>query len=408
MKATGTLPRRTIDLRANNRQVVLRCLYFSGPVSRVEISQITTLSVATITHLLAELIQEGIVIETGLADSEGGRPRTLLGINPHYGSFIGVAVGETHVQLELFDLTLQLQHAVHYPALPQETSPQEYVEYIISGFNELIAQTGIDLSSILSMGIGLPGVVERFGAQHVTSPLWHWQSVPLGDMLRARIPIPVYLDNGAKALTLAESWFGAGRGSKNLIAILLGTGIGAGVISEANLYRGPTNSAGEFGHTTIVLGGRLCRCGSQGCLEAYAGAPGIIATLRELMPGSSLPDGDETSVIVRLVENARQGDAPARQTLHITAEYLGASIANLIKLFNPELIVLGGWLGMEIGDAITDDLGAILQHYALPPHSPVRIELSQLGTASVCIGAACLSLDQFLSGQLVSPRKAKA
>ena len=108
MKATGTLPRRTIDLRANNRQVVLRCLYFSGPVSRVEISQITTLSVATITHLLAELIQEGIVIETGLADSEGGRPRTLLGINPHYRSVIGVEVGEIAVQLDLFVLAVEV------------------------------------------------------------------------------------------------------------------------------------------------------------------------------------------------------------------------------------------------------------------------------------------------------------
>lgn len=409
MKATAAAPKRTIDLRSNNRQIVLRCLYFEGPLSRIEVSQHTTLSQATVTNLLAELIREGIVIETGQVDSEGGRPRTILGINAHYGSFVGVDVGETHVQLELFDLTLQLQCAVRYPVSPQETSPREYVDYIAAGLSELIAQGGIELGSILGMGIGLPGVVDRFGEQHVSSPLWRWQSVPLGDMLKARIALPIHLDNGAKAMTLAESWFGAGRDSKNMISILIGTGVGAGVINEGTLYRGPTNSAGEFGHTTIVLDGRRCRCGSAGCLEAYAGAPGIIQTLRELAPDSPLLDNGQVSVVARMVQAARRGEPAALRALRTTAEVLGASIANLVKLFNPELIVLGGWAGLEIGDVILDELREYLHRYALPfSRGVARIELSQLGEAAVCMGAACLSLDQFLSGSLNSKRKVKA
>lgn len=397
-------PRRTIDLRSVNRQSVLRRLYFDGPMSRLELSQHSRLSPATITNVVNDLLKEDIVIETGMVESEGGRPRTILAVNPQYGYFIGVDLGETHVQLDLFDLRMTQLKTVRYLLSPQEASPEQYIDYIVTGLNELQTAANVQPEMILGVGVGLPGLVERGGKYVVSSPIWNWENVGFGAMLRSRIALPIFLDNGAKAMTLAETWFGAGRGYQNLIVVLIGTGIGSGIITHGSLYRGPTNSAGELGHTIIMLNGRACRCGSQGCLEAYAGAPGMIATLRDLAPDSPLLDADHESdnqlaILNNLVGAVEQGDKAAQETLRITASYLGVAIANVVNLFNPEMIVLGGWVGLQVGPAILDYVREFVDRYALPPlRKVVRIDLSQLGQDAICMGAACLILDQFLSG----------
>lgn len=411
MKTIVQSPKRTVDLRSINRQIVLRCLYFDGPMSRLEVSQHSTLSVATVTNLVTELLKEEIVIETGQVESEGGRPRTILAVNPDYGCFVGVDLGETHVQLDLFDLTLRRKNTVRSLVLPGENSPQDYVDRIVNGLDELLSRAGVIPEDVLGMGIGLPGMVERSGARTVSSPLWKWQNVAFGELLEAKLSVPIFLDNGAKAMTLAELWFGAGRGHKNLITILLGTGIGSGIITEGALYRGPTNSAGELGHTIIILDGRPCRCGSYGCIEAYAGAPGIITTLREIAPDSPLLHADgksdnQLTVLNNLARGVGEGFPEALETLHVTARYLGASIASLVNLFNPEIIVVGGWAGLQIGEAMLPDLREFLHRYALPmSREVVQIELSQLGQTAICMGAACLSLEQFLSGDIRALRK---
>lgn len=404
MKAIVQSPKRTVDLRSINRQIVLRCLYFDGPMSRLELSQQSGLSVATVTNLINELLKEEIVIETGQVESEGGRPRTILAVNPQHGYFVGVDVGETQVQLDLFDLTLNKLDTVQYPASSPDNSPQTYLNHIVTGLNHLLAAHALTADLILGVGIGLPGMVERSGQHMVSSPIWKWQNVAFGEMLRSQIALPFYFDNGAKAMTLAELWFGAGRGHKNLITILIGTGIGSGIITDGTLYRGPTNSAGEFGHTIIVLDGRPCRCGSQGCLEAYAGAQGIIETLRTVDSASPLllesqSPNQQRTVLSHIVQAAEQGDPSALQALHLTARYLGASISNLVNLFNPEKIIVGGWAGLEISQAILNDLRDCLNRYALPlSRAVVQVDVCQLGQDAICIGAACLILDQFLSG----------
>jgi len=219
------------------------------------------------------------------------------------------------------------------------------------------------------------------------------------DMLAEQIHVPLYLDNPLKFNVIAESWFGAGRGVQNLVALVLGTGVGAGLVINGTLHRGISNSAGEWGHTTIVFGGRQCRCGSRGCVEAYVGAPGIILTLREFAPGSEiLTAGDQTAVIAALAEAARRGDAVAQQALRQTAEYLGAGIANVINLLNPEMIVLGSWVGLEIGPLILADLERAVERYALkPPLRTVRIVVGQALPNAVSTGAGLLALDQFLA-----------
>ncbi|MBM4427777.1 MAG: ROK family protein [Chloroflexi bacterium] len=391
-------PKHTVDIRLQNKQIVMRLLCFHEPMSRMEISQDTTLSPGTVTNVTGELLQEGILAKTGLVESVGGRPRTLLTISPNYGYLIGVDLGETHIQLELFNLARQKLGAIRYGIAESGNTPDYYVEQISSGLKELASSTGIKEEAILGIGIGVPGVVEHNGYVSIAAPMWNWQRVEFLNMLEAKINLPVYIDNGAKAMALAESWFGAGRGVEDMAVILLGTGIGAGIITKGSLYRGATNSAGEWGHTKIELNGRPCRCGSQGCVEAYAGAPGIISSLKTLSGESAKQDEDQIVTIKNLVEAYRAGDSSAVQVLHATAHYLGAGLANLVNLFNPELVVIGGWAGLLIGEAIMDELKKYVAQYALAPSAAhLKIDLCQFGQDAICMGAACLVLEEFLS-----------
>lgn len=395
------------DLKRTNRSRLLNLLYFNAPTSRFELSQLSDLSPATVTKIIGELIDEQIVIETGVEDSQGGRPRTTLIINPEYGYFIGVDVGETHIYVELFDIRLHSLSYVKYTLSPEENHPEDVTRYIVQGVRALLSALNIPDEKVLGVGIGVPGMVDRSGGVSIFAPNWGWQNIALQDLLRRDLKLPILLDNGAQAMALAEMWFGAGAGGGlvDLVVLLIGTGIGAGVIADGKLYRGASNSAGEWGHTCIELDGRECRCGSHGCIEAYAGAPAIIQRIRELDPDSSiLTSGVQIEIIRALQAAAGAGDALATQVLNEVAHTLGAGIANLINLFNPQLIVLGGWSGAVIGETILPQLQQVVRRYALPqPLSAAKIALSQLGWDAVSIGAASLALEQFLMGE--SPRK---
>lgn len=390
--------RRTVDLRQANTQVILRHLCFNGSMSRMEISTQTELSPGTVTNVISELLQSGVLIEKGLEESAGGRPRTIVDINAQYGYFIGVDLGETQVALELFDLKMHKIGTALEPVVENENMVEQYICILQRGCRRLMEQAGISADKILGVGIGVPGIVEHNGQVSVAAPMWNWRSEPVLDLVEQAIGLPVYIDNGAKAMALAESWFGAGRGVQDMAVILIGTGIGAGIITKGALYRGATNSAGEWGHTKIVLHGRKCRCGGQGCLEAYAGAPGIQTSQRE---AGQQPPADEVQAVTELVEAHKRGDPVAARVLRETTQVLGVGIANLINLFNPERIEIGGWAGLLIGGVVLDDLAACIKENALPLSTKeLSIGLCQLGQDAICTGAACLVLEEFLSSNL--------
>jgi len=375
-------------------------------MSRLELGHRSGLSAATVTNVVAELLAEGIVVEAGSEESDGGRPRTILAINPAYGYFVGVDVGETVVCIELFDLTLRSLRTVTHPLTATDNRPVTVVRHIVAGLDSVLAAAAVRPDNVIGIGIGVPGVVERAGGAGgvlVHAPSWGWQAVPLMAMLDEQITLPIALDNGAKAMAQAELWFGAGRGVDDLAVLLIGTGIGAGIITQGALYRGATNGAGEWGHTTLALDGRLCRCGSRGCLEAYAGAPGIMVSLRAASPRSLLfkdgDDGDDQEgTIMALVAAAVRGDPVAVRVLEDTTHYLGAGIANLINLFNPRRIVVGGWVGQLVGPYILPRLREVVARYALGQLlSAAAVVPGQLGPDAVAMGGATLALDVFLT-----------
>ncbi|MEU3278968.1 ROK family transcriptional regulator [Streptomyces antibioticus] len=401
---TGRNGRTVRDLRRANRTAVLQRLYFDGPLSRFELGPATGLSSGSISNVVADLVADGLVEEAGSVDSDGGRPRILLRVAPGSGHMIGVDVGETRVRIELFDLTLTELARVEKPLEQRRYEVEGIVGHIREGVAEVLAAADITPERLLGVGIGVPGIVEHTpdrGAV-VHGQTIGWDAVPLEALLREGSPLPAtvpyFIDNGAKTLGQAEMWFGGGRGARNAVVVLFGSGVGASIVTP-DVEEG---RAVEWGHLTVRVRGRRCRCGSLGCLEAYAGAEALLDRWRE--EGGRPPRGtDEETALSAMLAAAHpadggEPDAVALTLLDETAEYLGAGLSDLINLFQPERILIGGWAGLELGVRF---LSAVRRHaaaYALRhPAEKVTVELGRLGPDAVTVGAAILPLADFFA-----------
>jgi len=388
------------DLRRDNRSVLLSALYFDQPCSRLDLSEATGLSAASVSNVIRELIDEDIAAEAGSVDSDGGRPRVLLQINPDYGYVIGVDVGETRVLVELFDLMMTERAKADYPLDPRQHGPEVIVAAILSGLDAVMTGAGVTPSAVLGVGVGVPGIVEDVPELLVHGQPFGWESVPLTRLLRSGTHLPLYIDNGAKTMGQAELWFGAGRGARHAVVCLIGSGVGASVITSGNTQRAATSSAAEWGHTTVAVGGRTCRCGSRGCLEAYVGAEAILDRF-----GRPLPGEDEESALAALIEMA--GTSPAaEEVLTETALYIGVGIADLINLLGPERIILGGWAGLLLGERLLPAIRESARQHSLSyPFARTAIELGHLGPDAVGLGAATLPIEHFLGGTAPARKK---
>ncbi|MEU6063808.1 ROK family transcriptional regulator [Streptomyces sp. NPDC047082] len=396
---------RTVrDLRRGNRTAVLQRLYFDGPLSRFELGPATGLSSGSVSNVVADLIADGLVEEAGSVDSDGGRPRTLLRVAPHSGHMIGVDVGETRVRVELFDLTLTELARAERPLEHQRYDVDVIVGHVRDGVTEVLAEAGTDPERLLGVGVGVPGIVEHTADRGavVHGQTIGWDAVPLEELLRSGSQLPdsvqYFIDNGAKTLGQAEMWFGAGRGARNAVVVLFGSGVGACLVTPEVEH----GRAVEWGHLTVRVRGRRCRCGALGCLEAYAGAESLLARWEE--KGGRPPEGtDEETAITAMLAAAYPPEGTAEDpvalaVLEETAEYLGAGLSDLINLFQPERILIGGWAGLQLGARF---LPAVRRHattYALRhPAEKVTIDLGRLGPDAVTVGAAILPLADFFA-----------
>lgn len=399
-------PRTVRALRRHNRAAVLRELYLHGPLSRLDLAAGTGLSPATMSNVVGELTTAGVVVEAGAADSDGGRPRVLLRVNPDHAHVVGVDVGETRIRVERFDLGMGERARYVYPLRSAGRDLAEVVDHVLDGIGEVVAGAS---RPVLGVGIGVPGVVEHATAGAlVHGQSIGWDAVPLESMLRSGTDLPLHIDNGAATLAATELWFGAARGARHAVVALLGSGVGAGIITGGRAYRGATSGAGEWGHSVVALGGRSCRCGGRGCLEAYLGAPAVLdryAQRSGTVPAGTVWAGtDQESRMRALLAAARAGGA-AREVVDETVGYLGAGLGTLINLFNPERIVIGGWFGLLLAERHLPDVRAATARHALrTPYRQAEILAADLGATAVALGAATLPVERFLaSGALAEP-----
>ncbi|MFE3165681.1 ROK family transcriptional regulator [Streptomyces sp. NPDC059224] len=383
------------DIRTANRYEVLRHIIAESPTSRQELASVTGLSLATVATLVGELLDLRTITEVGFEDSAGGRPRGLVAVNASGGALIGVDIAETYVHVELFDLALNVLARAEEDLRPGEHRPEQVVGHVAVAVGSVVAQAGVEGARVLGVGVSAPGQVDRHTGIAEYAPNWDWHDVPLLGLLSEHIAYPLHLDNPLRACAVAEQWFGAARGRGDTVVVNLGTGVGAGLALGGGLHRGVSNSAGEWGHTTLVLDGRPCHCGNRGCVETYAGAPGIMLNLRESSPDSPLlhPD-DQTATIEALARAVADGDPVAVRVVRDTARYIGAGVANLVNLLNPELVVLSSWVARRLGEPLLDEVREAVRLHALGrPFAATEIVLSPIPTDPVCLGAATFALE---------------
>ncbi|MEU4241177.1 ROK family protein [Actinoplanes sp. NPDC026619] len=381
-------------MRRANRSSLLTDLFHDGLQSRQQLAATTALSQASVSNLIGEMLEEGLVEEAGLVGSDGGRPRVLLRVRPGFRYVVGADVAETRVLVELYDLAMNRLAAAE---LAHDDDPPQVAAQLIKGLNAVLAEAGVSAGEVLGFGVGVPGVVDQDGVVDAQST--GWDAVPLGPMLRAATEVPIFVDNGAKTFGQAEMWFGAGRGARHAVIIMIGTGVGAAVVMDGRNYRGANSNAGEWGHTTLIYDGEVCRCGARGCLEAYVGADGIA---RRLAAATGEPFGPELLAAQLAADPIRP---EAAEVFTETAGYLGAGIADLINLFSPERIVIGGIAGSIFGERfLTEIRNAAASHALRRPYSQTSIELCSLGIDAVAKGAATLPIAQLLAdGGLPEP-----
>jgi predicted NBD/HSP70 family sugar kinase len=390
-------PATTRDLRRSNRAALLRALLFGGPTSRPALARATGLSAATVGLVVSELLEEGLVVEGGSEESGGGRPRAILRVPAARALSVGVDLGERGLRVEAFDLAWRRRADAFVDLDARATDPVTVAERIAGAVRDVVHDAALPDAAVLGVGVSVPGVVERTADSEIHAASFGWDGVPLGRLLRRAIDAAVLVDNGAKALGQAELWFGAGRGAANAIVALLGIGVGAAVFTEGRLYRGSRSSAGEWGHTPIVVDGEPCRCGSAGCLEAYVGESAILRrwdAARGVGPAEAGPD---TRRLEALFERAGADPVAASVTAGV-ARHLGAGLATLINLFNPERIVLAGSVGLRITPPVLEVVRQHARRYSLrQPFESVEIVQGQLGDDAVALGAASLVVDDLLA-----------
>jgi len=250
-------------------------------------------------------------------------------------------------------------------------------------------QQGMDVAAV---GVGAPGVIQMDKGIVVKSPNFpDWNNLPLKDELERALCLPVAIENDANAAALGEQWRGAGRGIDSMILLTLGTGVGGGIVLNDRIWQGADGMAGEIGHMTLIPEGRQCGCGNNGCLETYASARGIVRSYREAL-GSADTGASADITSQQVYQAARGGETVARRVMKDMGRMLGIGIANLINIFNPQMIVHGG----GVKDAWDLFIGAtqeeIMRRAFQVPAERTKIVPSQLGDDAGMIGAAAVAL----------------
>jgi len=314
---------------------------------------------------------------------------------------LAVDLGGTKIITALISSEGQVM-AREYTLTLADEGPQAVIKRIFSAIDSTLNLSNLDPSQLDSMSIAAAGAISIDKGVVTSSPnLPGWHDVPLRDIVNKKYSVNTFLINDASAAALGEHCFGAGKGTNNLILLTLGTGIGGGIIINGKLYNGSSGSAGEIGHMTIDVNGPRCRCGNIGCLEALASGTAVAReAIRRIKQGrrsslNQMVEGKVENITAKKVGvAARDGDSLALEVISEAATYLGVGMVNLVNIFNPEIIIVGGGMA-KMGDLLLEPAREVVRERACSLSAQmVRIVLAQLGDDAGAFGAAVFAFEQ--------------
>jgi glucokinase-like ROK family protein len=390
------------SVRKVNTAVVLDVLRQRAPISRAEVAACTGLNRSTISSIVGSLLGEGLVQETTLQADRIGRPGMLLTLNPAGGFAVGMEIGVDFLSVVMTDFVANVLWRQRVASDPD--AGQSAILERAFGLTQAACDEGRDRRlRPLGIGVGVPGLVELHQGVVRLAPNLGWKNAPLRQMWAERFGLPVFVENDGNAAALGEYYFGVARGINALVYVNADVGLGAGILVGGKLFRGHHGYAAEIGHVTVDPSGELCGCGKRGCLETLAGPRAAVRRVRQAvnngwvspwLPASVSESGGVT--FDRVVEAARHGDAIAVAALQEVGAHLGAAIANLVNLFNPQMVVLGGALNSASDLLLPKIRDAVAAHVLEVAREGLQIVASAHGAEACVMGAVALVLDDIL------------
>lgn len=380
------------------RKDVICELYVNKMLTLTELSALTHKSLPLVTVAVNDLVQDGYVLEHGLAPSTGGRRALNFSLNPQKQRYIvAVAMDQLVTRVVIYDLANQVQMEQGLMEFPLSADPAELAN-LVHFLSSYIAQSGIPQEQILGIGIGMPGFVNAdLGMNYTFFKLAEGQS--LKSYLKEKLGLPVFIDNDSSLIALAELKFGAGKDMKEVLVVNIGWGIGLGMVINGSLFRGHSGYAGEFSHIPLSQSNKLCSCGKRGCLEVDTSlvvlverakqelANGVSSRLAQTFQDQSQLPGDH------FLEAARDGDPLAVSILSEASFLIGKGLATLIHIMNPEIIVLGG-RGAKAGKILMAPVQQAINEFCIQRLADqTTITVSQMADQSELLGAAILVIE---------------
>ncbi len=383
-----------------NRAIVINTILNYGPISRTRISEFTDLGLSTVSNIVADLIKKELIYETGEEESSGGRRAILLEFNCNDRFVLGIKIGLDGIIIGLVNMKSKILDQ-HFIPSPIKSNEEIVLEVLIKAIRELINKNHIQAEKIVGCGIGVSGLVNQKEGMLVFSKILGWEKIRFREILEKEFNFPIFVDKDVNVLTLAEKRFGVGKKTNNFICITIGKGVGAGIVIKGEIYHGSCGGAGDFGHIIIDKDGPLCYCGKQGCLETFSSDKFIINKIKEALSNQQdtmIKDflkkkEDLNSISVDTVLKAAQkGDIVSRNIFQEVGKNLAMGIVNLISLFDPELIVVGGE-GVKAGELIFPTMRKVIRDN-FPYKKEIKIIPLQPGEEGWIIGAAELVLSE--------------
>jgi len=382
-----------------------------GPLSRVDVHELTQFRPSGISLLVRELLEEGKLREAGPSNNPLGRKQTLLTINEGFGFVVGVEWDVDTLMAASLDLRPQIIALVTEPTNLTQGA-EGLIRQLLSCTRKAIEQASSTGQIPLGIAVADPGLVDsEKGVTITSSQMEFWNNIPLQKIFEEEFGVPFLLESNTRAITIAERMLGAGEKTDDMVYIDYRTGLGAGVVAGGSILRGSGESAGEFGHTHVIENGPACKCGSFGCLEAMTSAAALANKARKgVLEGGtsevlSIAGKPESITGAHVLEAARRGDRMCSSVVEDMGNHLGLGIANLVNLFNPSVVVFGGLLGLA-GKSLLEQIFRIVKRQALPHATEnLQFRFAKLGPQAGVLGAGLLVLEKLFEIPALKPPK---
>ncbi|MEL7215047.1 MAG: ROK family protein [Pseudomonadota bacterium] len=382
--------------RDNVRKRLLDLIRRNGPVARIDLAEASGVSRATVTTITADLIAEGMVEEVSSDQPSEermrrGRPRVDLVIRNRAHLVAGMKIASRSISVALVDFNGQL-FAEAEAGLPAPVLEADALaEVLRSALLAALSPHGLSLKDVSAVGIGIAGIVDAMRGFVYWSPSLKERNLALQDIIAARLGLPICLDNDANLVAMAEKSFGYGKDASDFLVVTVESGVGMGVVLNGEIYRGTRGCGAEFGHTKVHLDGALCRCGQRGCLEAYVADYSLLREQASIAPETlDLPPEQR---IEMLLDAARQGDDVASSIVARAGRMFALGLANLVNIFDPQLIILAGER-MQFDHLYAEEVMAAMRASIVQiDKAPPEVKIHKWGDLMWARGAAAFALE---------------